>query len=415
LQPNLFGHAHYASYDTPLSALWVLSIIAFLAATAPQDGVQRGVLRWGPTLSFGVILGCALATKLTGWFLPLPYLVWVALYRDRRAIMTLGVGLLIAAVVIFLLIPPWWTDPVTGVIRFLRSNLSRSETIPIYIQFLGTVYLTPRESLPWYNTLGWTVMVTPVGFLLMAVVGFWTAVTGWRNERAGVLIAGHWTFLMVLRALPHTPGHDGVRQFLPAFGILALLGGLGARSLLDRFGRRARAAIAAAWLEGVLSIVVMMPVPLSYFSPLVGGLPGASALGMEPTYYWDAFSPEARRWLAEHTPSDQTISFAWYTHSFEYLRRTGELPVRISPINPGPPLWYVLQNRPGAFSDAQRALVARSQAAFTVTKLGVPLLWIFPYREYQHGNPRRQPETSPAGSASRERIRKNVDITQVGS
>ena len=52
----------------------------------------------------------------------------------------------------------------------------------------------------------------------------------WRSEPIGLLIAGHWTFLMLLRALPHTPGHDGVRLFLPAFGVLALLGGLGARS-----------------------------------------------------------------------------------------------------------------------------------------------------------------------------------------
>ena len=50
--------------------------------------------------------------------------------------------------------PPWWTDPVNGVVRFLESNLSRGKTIPIKVQFLGTVYNTPKESLPWYNTLG---------------------------------------------------------------------------------------------------------------------------------------------------------------------------------------------------------------------------------------------------------------------
>ena len=36
----------------------------------------------------------------------------------------------------------------------------------------------------------------------------------------------------------------------------------------------------------------MMPVPLSYFSPIVGGLPGATALGMEPTYYWDGLDSD---------------------------------------------------------------------------------------------------------------------------
>ena len=94
------------------------------------------------------------------------------------------------------------------------------------------------------------------------------------------LLAGHWLFLLILRALPHVPGHDGVRLFLPAFGVLALLGGLGARSA-SRIGRAdgPRWRIAAALLEGAASIAVMMPVPLSYFSPIVGGLPGATKLG----------------------------------------------------------------------------------------------------------------------------------------
>jgi hypothetical protein len=389
LQPNLFGHGHYACFDGPLSALWVLAILAFLAAIAPRDGVQPGALRWGGILGFGLILGCAAATKLTGWFLPLPFLVWAVLYRDRRALVSLGLGLLIALVVVYLLIPPWWTDPVTGVARFFRSNLTRGKTLPIYVQFLHTVYLTPRESLPWYNTMVWTVFVTPAGFLLLAGLGFWTAVRRRRSEPVGVLIAGHWAFLMVLRALPHTPGHDGVRQFLPAFGMLALLAGLGARALRDRWGCHDRVALTAAVLEGVVSVAVMMPVPLSYFSPIVGGLPGATALGMEPTYYWDALSPDARRWLADHTPPGRTFVFAWFTHSFQYLRRTGALPRRIAGLDRGQPLWYVLQNRPGAFAGVHRALVARSRAAYTVTKLGVPLLWIFPYSEYQRWNPQR--------------------------
>ena len=91
--------------------------------------------------------------------------------------------------------------------------------------------------------------------------------------------------------------------------VLALLGGLGARSLLEWSGRWAKVAIAAALVEGAVSIAVMMPVPLSYFSPIVGGLPGATKLGMEPTYYWDALSPEARRWLAENTLPGRTIAF----------------------------------------------------------------------------------------------------------
>jgi hypothetical protein len=174
-----------------------------------------------------------------------------------------------------------------------------------------------------------------------------------------------------------------VRLFLPAFAVLAVLGGLGARRLLERSRRWATLAIVAALAEGAISIAVMMPVPLSYFSPIVGGLPGAAKLGMEPTYYWDALSADARDWLADNTPPLRTIAFRGWTTSWLYLRRTGALPRQIAPIDGDSPQWVVVQNRPGAFSDDDRALVARGHPAYTVKKLGVELIWIFPYRELE--------------------------------
>jgi Dolichyl-phosphate-mannose-protein mannosyltransferase len=383
LQPQLFGHGHYAAYDAVLTSLWALAIISFAQSVIPKtdDGSPTRPRRWGWNLTFGLVLGCAAATKFTGWFLPLPFLIWSCLFRSRTAFKTLLLGGLIATAVLFALMPPWWTDPVNGVIRFLESNLSRGKTRPIEIQFLGAVYNTPNESLPWYNTLVWALFVTPIGFLILAGLGLSRALRFGRREPIGLLIAGHWAFLMLLRALPHTPGHDGVRLFLPAFGILAFLGGLGARSVLDRWGRWAKVVIVAALLEGSVSILVMMPVPLSYFSPFVGGLPGASALGMEPTYYWDALSAEAMIWLTENTEPGKTILFATNPHSWRYLRHVGALPERLVPFDRGLPKWYVLQNRPGAFGPIDRSLVANGRPAYSVTKLGIPLIWIFPFSE----------------------------------
>ena len=54
---------------------------------------------------------------------------------------------------LYVLTPSWWTAPVSGVLEFLRSNLTRANTHPIPTMFLGKIYLTPVESLPWYNTL----------------------------------------------------------------------------------------------------------------------------------------------------------------------------------------------------------------------------------------------------------------------
>lgn len=390
VQPRLFAEGHYATYDALLASLWAGAILAFACAVgmaplvdqqAIEPSGRRRARFWFWVVLFGVLLGWAADTKLTGWFLALPCCAWTALARDRRGAWAIFGGGLVAIAVLLAFNPAWWSNPVAGVEGFFRSNLSRGEKIPIPVLFLGQVVKTPVESLPWYNTLVWTVFVTPVGVLALACLGAARAIRLLRSEPFGALALGHWVFLLALRALPHTPGHDGVRQFLPAFGCLALVAGLGAVELAGWLGRWIRIVIVAVLVEGVLSIAVMMPVPLSYYSPLVGGLPGATRLGMEPTYYWDAVTDEALDWLNGHTPPGQKVLFASNPTTWRYLELTGRLKPDTRP--PGPFAWYVVQNRAGALALAQwdRALIAHGRPSFVVSKLGVPLVYVFPFEQ----------------------------------
>ncbi len=385
LQPNLFGHAHYASYDAPLASLWVLAVLAFAKAVEP--GADRP--RWGWTVAFGVLVGAAAATKLTGWFLPLPFAAWSVLYRDRRGLMALAAGGVAAIVSIYVFIPPWWPDPIGGFAEFVRSNLTRAETRPITVHYLGRVYNTPAESLPWHNTIVWTALVTPVGFLLLAIVGTGRAAWRWKTDRFGVLVGLNWACLLALRAMPHTPGHDGVRLFLPAFGCLAVLAGLGAAAVTGRWGR---ALVTLALVEGAASVAVMMPVPLSYYGPLAGGLPGAARLGMEPTYYWDAMSDDALDWLNANTGPGEKVKFCSEPTSWVELRRSRRLRPGVYEFEPGVYRWYVIQNRPGALRPMDRAILRDGRPAYVVSKLGVPLVWIYPY---DYVNQWRQAGASP--------------------
>ncbi len=392
-QPNLFAHGHYATYDAILTSLWLSATLAFACAVGigfevrrlPSKRRNESIRRplWFWVVIFGLLLGLAADTKLTGWFLPIPLLVWTGLYRSRRGIFTLLAGGAIAALTLYLLNPPWWTEPITAVARFFESNLSRGKTIPIQTLFLGQVVSTPDGSLPWYNTVLWTIFVTPVGFLCLALIGVVGALKTMRTEPFGLLAIGQWSFLLVLRALPHTPGHDGIRQFLPAFGMLALVAGPGAASLIQRLGTWGKALTALALAEGAISVALMMPVPLSYYSPLLRGLPGATALGMEPTFYWDALSDEALAWLSRNTATGQKVRFATFPTSWLYLREQGRLPFGLLPNEPGTWAWYVVQNRPGAFSPLDRALTTQGKAAFVVWKSGVPLIWVFPYDQVE--------------------------------
>jgi 4-amino-4-deoxy-L-arabinose transferase-like glycosyltransferase len=380
--PHLFAHGHYATVDAILSGLWVLAVLAFARASRAGEDSPSRVPRWGWAVAVGVVIGWAADTKLTGWFLPLPLLAWSALGRDRRGLLTLGVSALVAPLVLYAFNPPWWGAPLEGLARFLRSNLTRSETIPIPVRFLGTVYNTPIESLPWYNTLVWTAIATPVVALALALVGTWRSMVDRSVRGLGTLIVGNWLFLLALRALPHTPGHDGTRQFLPAFGLLALAAGLGAGWMVARWGRWGRAVVVAGLVEGIASVALMMPVPLSYASPLVGGLPGATALGMEPTYFWDALTDDAIKWLNAHSSPQAKIVFATNPTSWMYLQRAGRLPHVLTPENPGGPFaWYVVQNRPGAFRPGERALIRQGRPSHVVTRWGVPLVWVFPFDE----------------------------------
>ncbi len=197
-----------------------------------------------------------------------------------------------------------------------------------------------------------------------------------REARFASLALLCWAFPLALRALPHTPGHDGVRQILPAFGSLALLAGLGVGA---RPPLRSRCLVIAALVEGAISIAVMMPVPLSYFSPAVGGLPGAALLGFEPTYYWDTLTPDVLAWVNEQTKPGRSIAFLGAPTSYYFLKRSGQLrPVAVPFDERFPWQWYLVQNRPGAMDAVDRVLIARyGHRRRLLVKLGVPLVWAF--------------------------------------
>jgi hypothetical protein len=127
------------------------------------------------------------------------------------------------------------------------------------------------------------------------------------------------------------------------------------------------------------------PLQLSYYNALIGGLSGATRAGMEPTFYWEALTPDARDWLNAQTEAGRSVEVVFPTVTIEYLHHWGLL--RPSPLSPDRrgPRWFVVMNRPGhllAYSATLgQVLLDRYQPAYVKTldvAPDVPLIAIFP-------------------------------------
>lgn len=388
--PRVFAHAHYATLDGPVTAAWVLAWATFGPACRS----------WSAIPLFGVSLGLALATKFTGWLAVVPLAAWCALYRDWRAARALAIGVPIALGVFVLLNPPLWSDPVGGLRAFFDLNLHRDRQpgINVTTWFLGHMYDLDHP-LPWYNTLVWTVVtVTPI-VLLLGVIGIVASVRRWRSDRASMLIVCNWATLVIVRAFPWAPPHDAERLILPSFAFFAALVGVGAGRGLYRETLLvpekipaqgwAKVAIVLAVLAATYDTARSFPQDLSYYSRLVGGLRGATALGFEPAYYWDALDRTTLQWLDANTSDNEKVAFgAAAPRNLELLKRWGHL--RHVPSDPGEFRWYVIQRRPSAHSSVDLWLIANAEPAYRRTLSGVSLLEVYSYEQYERA--RRQAE-----------------------
>ncbi len=221
----------------------------------------------------------------------------------------------------------------------------------------------------------------------------------------------NWATLMIVRALPNAPGHDGERQLLGAFPFLACLAGVGVHAVEHSYSRWRRpvALAAAAVVCGAAlalaawSVWSYHPCQLSFYSAVVGGLRGAATRGFEPTYYWDALTPDVLAWLNENSRGDEGVAFCSYPLSLDYLKRWGQLRPPVRPIQPGPARWYVLQNRSGSLRPSDLYLIDRAKPAFTKSMHGVPLIWVFDYADYE-----RALRATAGAVAAAERVRSDA-------
>lgn len=222
--PRLFSEAHFATQDGQLTAMWLM---LWAIDTSPRRTPRTA-------LGVGAMLGLSAATKFTGWLALIPVIGWRAWTKHPRLVRELWLVLPAMMITFYLVNPPLWHHPVSGMIDHVRLNLERPDAnlfgsvtvrvppswqgqtrAPVDFRhyFFGSMTDETASYYPWYNTLAWLAIASPLPTLILGCLGL---VTCWRSSACGVPLVFHWLTLTIVRALPGAPAHDGIRLFLPA-------------------------------------------------------------------------------------------------------------------------------------------------------------------------------------------------------
>jgi 4-amino-4-deoxy-L-arabinose transferase-like glycosyltransferase len=399
--PRFFFHAHLAALDVPVA------VGTFAVTFLFWKTVDRKEWWWGILL--GIAWGLAVATKLNGVFIPIALVIWFLVFR-RKWTMVLRLFLMgVFAVLTFFLVWPWlYHQTWERVMEYVNFHLHHFQ---IGQWYLGQFTLPP----PWHFALVMLWAVVPLTVLLLAFVGMARAGKGRQdNGLAWLLVISVFVslspFLFGKNLL-----YDNERLFMPVFPFLAALTGIGfgwaltgLRKLAERMKRPGLALPASILLAAALltpqsvAMAGLYPHLLSYYSEGVGGLPGATKLGLETTYWCETYAAALPYINAHAKPGDRIWAEPWSYDVSIYYQMHGQLrsdvlilndfPGSQSILGPGAPQpiygtlmdadWYIFQYRQTQYGTAVEnylpVLVLRNKTpVYEVSYQGIPLMRLY--------------------------------------
>ena len=292
LMPRVFYHAHLACFDMPVTAMLLLTSYAF--ARSLEGG-------WGWALATGVIYGLLLNTKHNAWLLPGAFGLHFLLSRGRFALEEVRarrwpvphafLAMLLLSPLVFYASWPWiWHDTLPRLREYANFHLQHEY---YNMEFLGQTYWKP----PMPRLYAWlmTLATVPGITLLLFAVGLGEFV----GKRAGRSTPLLWLLCLLMCYAPWwssgTPIFGGTKHWMTAYPFLCLFAGRGLALAASRIARLKADQSWAIAVPPALSALVLLgpllmtlhstPWGLSFYTPLVGGAPGAASLGLNRTFW----------------------------------------------------------------------------------------------------------------------------------
>lgn len=327
LAPRLLGHAHLAALETFTN---LTCTAATLAVAGCWPGEKAPSNRTAALT--GILLGLALLSKIQGFMLPVPIILWSFARWQRHAIRPLaiwgGVGLLV-----FFVGWPWlWLNPWEHFWQFLRGASVRAELSLWYFGEKLTDRTAPIKYSPQY--FFWSIpfklhLIAVIAMLAPPVVALRSSdlTNPWFAKRMTsreLLIFWSAIWAVWLFAIPQVPVYDCERLSLTAVPLWLLLVGRGSELMLQRFeawwptGRHfLRCIFLSLTLIQIVYVAQISPTYLSYYTGVIGGIRGAATRDLERNYWGDAITRSLLLKLESKLPRESVVAVTPVLHQFQ--------------------------------------------------------------------------------------------------
>ena len=383
--PRFFFHAHLEALDVPVA------VASFAVTYLFWKTVDRKGWAWG--LLWGVAWGLAVAVKLNGIFVPIALVVWFLIFRRKWsvALRLFLMGLL--AVPTFFFVWPWlYSQTWTRVMEYINFHLHHFNVGQWYF---GQYYIGP----PWHFVFVILWAVVPLTVMVLSLMGIARAGKGKQD--------GGLAWLLILSVFVSISPfifnknmvYDNERLFMPVFPFLAALAGIGFGWLVTGLGKlmeRVKRPTLVFPATVILGIVLLMPQSvtmvglyphlLSYYSEGVGGLRGATKLGLETTYWCDTYTAALPYINAHAKPGDviwaETIEGLTYDQKIGQLRQDVRFVTDTDQFDLNAD-WYIFQYRQTQYENHGEdgylplQILETQTPVYEVSYQGVPLMKLF--------------------------------------
>lgn len=362
--PRFFFHAHLSALDVPTAfSIFVVTFLFWKTLNHQQ-------WTWG--LLLGVLWGLALATKINAVFIPITFVLWLLIFR-RKLYLFLRLFIMgVTALPIFFIAWPWlYHDTVERITEYILFITVDHWEIGQY--YLGQFFMPP----PWHFGFVMLWAVLPISLTILYFTGIISAGISRQDKGLSWLLFLSALTPILAIAIGQTMVYDNERLIMVSFPFLASLAGIGfaylASSVEKLSGQLSKPnlvrsgivlLVLIAFVPQIISMIRLYPHLLSYYGESVGGLRGATDLGLETTYWCESFQLALPILNEQAQPGDLVWVDPWSHDVMIYYQVHGDLrddililaPARVpSVLGADAPMpvsrimneadWYVVQSR----------------------------------------------------------------------